>query len=45
VGGITPERVHEVRKAGARGVAVISAILAAAAPAEATRRFLEAIGA
>ena len=41
IGGITPERVKEVRAAGARGVAAISAILAAESPAEATRRFLE----
>ena len=40
IGGITPERVKEVRAAGARGVAVISAILAADSPANATRRFL-----
>lgn len=44
IGGITPERVREVRAAGARGVAVISAILAAPSPADATRRFLEALG-
>jgi thiamine monophosphate synthase len=43
IGGITPERVKEVRQAGARGVAVISAILAADSPANATRRFLEAL--
>jgi thiamine-phosphate pyrophosphorylase len=43
IGGITPERVKEVRAAGARGVAVISAILAAESPAAATRRFLEAL--
>ena len=43
IGGITPERVREVRAAGARGVAVISAILTAASPALATRRFLEAL--
>jgi thiamine-phosphate pyrophosphorylase len=41
IGGITPERVPEVRRAGAHGVAVISAILAAASPATATRQFLE----
>jgi thiamine-phosphate pyrophosphorylase len=41
IGGITPERVAEVRGAGARGVAVISAILAADSPAAATRRFLD----
>lgn len=43
IGGITPERVREVRAAGAHGVAAISALLAAPAPAEATRRFLEAL--
>jgi thiamine-phosphate pyrophosphorylase len=43
IGGITPERVGEVLDAGARGVAVISAILAADSPAEATRRFLKAL--
>ncbi len=43
IGGITPERVGEVRRAGARGVAVISAILGAASPAAATRRFLAAL--
>jgi thiamine-phosphate pyrophosphorylase len=43
IGGITPERVKEVRQAGARGVAVISAILAADSPAAATRRFLAAL--
>ena len=45
IGGITPERVGEVRRAGAQGVAVISAILMADSPAEATRRFLEALAA
>lgn len=43
IGGITVERVGEVRKAGAAGVAVISAILGADAPADATRRFLDAL--
>jgi thiamine monophosphate synthase len=33
-----------VRAAGARGVAAISSILAADSPADATRRFLEALG-
>ena len=42
IGGITPERVPEVRHAGARGVAAISAILSADSPGDATRRFLEA---
>lgn len=44
IGGITPERVHEVKKSGAHGVAVISAILATERPAEATKAFLEALG-
>jgi thiamine-phosphate pyrophosphorylase len=43
IGGITPERVGEVRAAGAHGVAAISAILADESPASATRRFLEAL--
>jgi thiamine-phosphate pyrophosphorylase len=43
IGGITPERVGEVITAGARGIAVISAILDAPSPADATRRFLEAL--
>ena len=43
IGGITPERVREVRAAGAAGVAVISGILAADSPADATRRFLDAL--
>ena len=43
IGGITPERVAEVRGTGAHGVAVISAILAAESPADATRRFLDAL--
>jgi len=44
VGGITPERVAEVRGAGAAGVAVISAIYAASSPADRTRAFLDALG-
>jgi thiamine-phosphate pyrophosphorylase len=43
IGGVTPDRVAEVRRAGAHGVAVISAILAAPDPAAATQRFLEAL--
>src|SRR5439155_716094 len=43
IGGINPERVREVQQGGARGVAVISAILAAESPGDATRRFLEAL--
>lgn len=44
IGGITAERVAEVRAAGAHGVAVISAILPAERPGEATKKFLEALG-
>jgi thiamine-phosphate pyrophosphorylase len=40
IGGITPDRVREVRQAGARGVAAISAILFADDPGAATKRFL-----
>ena len=43
IGGITPDRVREVRAAGARGVAVISALLTAPSPADTTRHFLEAL--
>lgn len=43
IGGITPERVPEVLGAGASGVAVITAILAAPSPGDATKRFLEAL--
>jgi thiamine-phosphate pyrophosphorylase len=41
IGGITPDRVADVRRAGARGVAVISAILFADDPGAATKRFLD----
>jgi thiamine-phosphate pyrophosphorylase len=44
IGGITPARVREVLQAGARGVAVISAIIGAESPADATRQFLDALG-
>lgn len=44
VGGITAARVAEVRASGATGVAVISALIAAARPGEATRAFLHALG-
>jgi thiamine-phosphate pyrophosphorylase len=45
IGGITPARVREVRAAGARGVAAIAAILDTPSPADAVRRFLEALSA
>jgi len=44
IGGITPDRVAEVTAAGAAGVAVISAILGADRPADATKAFLDALG-
>lgn len=43
IGGITAARVPEVRATGAAGVAVVSAILSAAAPGEATRELLAAL--
>jgi thiamine-phosphate pyrophosphorylase len=43
IGGITPENVGEVIRAGADGVAVISAVCAAADPAAASAHFLDAI--
>jgi thiamine-phosphate pyrophosphorylase len=43
IGGITHENVGEVIRAGADGVAVISAVCAAPDPAGAVRRFLELI--
>ena len=43
IGGITHDNVSEVIRAGADGVAVISAVCAAPDPAGAVRRFLELI--
>ena len=43
IGGITPERVADVRRAGASGIGVISAILSSDAPADAVRRFLDVL--
>jgi len=43
IGGITADRVPEVRKAGASGVAVISAIMSAEDPTRAARELLAAI--
>jgi thiamine-phosphate pyrophosphorylase len=43
IGGITPQRVPEVRASGARGIGAISAILSADSPADATRSFLKAL--
>jgi len=41
IGGVTPERVADVRAAGARGVGVISGILAAASPGDETLRYIK----
>ena len=43
IGGITVARVAEVRRAGAYGVAVVSAILSAASAEAATRQLLDAL--
>jgi thiamine-phosphate diphosphorylase len=43
IGGITADNVGEVIRAGADGVAVVSAICAAADPERATRHLLRAI--
>ncbi|GIV14315.1 MAG: thiamine-phosphate synthase [Fimbriimonadales bacterium] len=43
IGGITPERVGECLKSGARGVAVLSGILDAPDPAESAARYLHAL--
>ena len=45
IGGITPERVGDVRAAGAAGVAAIAAILDTLSPGDATKRFLEMLAA
>jgi thiamine-phosphate pyrophosphorylase len=43
IGGITHDNVADVIRAGADGVAVVSAVCGAPDPAAATRRFLAAI--
>jgi thiamine-phosphate pyrophosphorylase len=43
IGGITVGRVAEVRRAGAYGVAVVSAILSSASAESAARQFLDAL--
>jgi thiamine-phosphate pyrophosphorylase len=44
IGGITGERVRDVRESGAAGVAVIRAVLAADDPTAASRALTDAIG-
>lgn len=44
IGSITVERVNEVLDAGAHGVAVLSGIVCAADPQDATARYVEALG-
>ena len=43
IGGITTDRVHDVLKAGARGVAVIGSVMAAEDVERASREFLHAL--
>ena len=43
IGGITVARVAEVRRAGAHGVAAVSAMLSVASVESATRQFLDAL--
>lgn len=45
IGGVTTERVPELVAAGARGVAVVTAVSAASDPAAATRQLLQALDA
>jgi thiamine-phosphate diphosphorylase len=44
IGGISPERVHSVRRAGAHGVAVRGGVWDAADPAHAVTTYLSALG-
>lgn len=45
IGGVTPDRVAEVRAAGAHGVACVGAVMSAADPAAAVDAFLDALDA
>jgi thiamine-phosphate pyrophosphorylase len=42
IGGVTPERAGELRRAGAAGMAAIRGIWGAPSPADAVQRFIEA---
>jgi thiamine-phosphate pyrophosphorylase len=44
IGGISPERVHSVRRAGAHGVAVRAGVWDTADPADAVTTYLSALG-
>jgi thiamine-phosphate pyrophosphorylase len=44
IGGVTPERVAELRRAGAAGVAAIGAVLGQERPGDAVKAFLDALG-
>lgn len=44
IAGVTPERVGELRAAGAHGVAVVGAVFSADDPARATADFVTALG-
>ncbi|RMH09436.1 MAG: thiamine phosphate synthase [Nitrospirae bacterium] len=44
VGGVTPQRVKDVKQAGAYGVAVIRAVFSEASPAEALQQFATSLG-
>ncbi len=43
IGGVTPERVPELMRAGAAGVAVVRGVWEAVHPADAVERYLEAL--
>jgi len=44
IGGVTPARVAELKRAGASGVATIGAVLGAERPGDAVKAFLDALG-
>jgi thiamine-phosphate pyrophosphorylase len=44
IGGVTPVRVAELRRAGASGVAAIGAMLGAERPGDVVKAFLDALG-